>query len=140
MDPFEDAIHDRSSAIPNPKMAIRKPKTKKTARRRRVKRGVRGKISGTTGRPRLSVFRSNKYIYAQLIDDVDGRTLAMASSLEDGLEAGKPTEVGQQVGQRLAERAKAAGIEQAVFDRNGYRYHGRVKALAEGARKGGLKF
>ena len=92
MDPFEDAIDDLSSAIPNSKMAIRKPKTKKTARRRRVKRGVRGKISGTTGRPRLSVFRSNKYIYAQLIDDVDGRTLTVASSLEDGLEAGKPTE------------------------------------------------
>ncbi len=140
MDPFEHAIHHRPSAIPNPKMAIRKPKTSKTARRRRVKRGVRGKISGTTGRPRLSVFRSNKNIYAQLIDDVDGRTLAVASSLEDGLEAGKPTEISQQVGQRLAERAKAAGIEQAVFDRNGHRYHGRVKALAEGARKGGLKF
>ena len=136
----EDAIQDLPSAIPHPKMAIRKPKTKKTARRLRVKRGVRGKISGTTGRPRLSVFRSNKNIYAQLIDDVAGRTLAVASSLEDGLEAGKPTAVSQQVGQRLAERAKAAGIEQAVFDRNGYRYHGRVKALAEGARKGGLQF
>ncbi len=136
----EDAIQDLPSAIPHPKMAIRKPKTKKTARRLRVKRGVRGKISGTTGRPRLSVFRSNKNIYAQLIDDVAGRTLAVASSLEDGLEAGKPTAVSQQVGQRLAERAKAAGIEQAIFDRNGYRYHGRVKALAEGARKGGLQF
>ena len=121
-------------------MAIRKPKTKKTARRLRVKRGVRGKLSGTASRPRLSVFRSNKNIYAQLIDDVSGRTLAAASSLEDGLEAANPTQVGQQVGQHLAERAKAEGIEQVVFDRNGYRYHGRVKALAEGARKGGLQF
>ncbi len=121
-------------------MANRKPKTRKTARRQRVKRSVRGKLSGTASRPRLSVFRSNKNIYAQLIDDVAGRTLAAASSLEDGLETGNPTEVGHQVGQRLAERAKTEGIEQVVFDRNGYRYHGRVKALAEGARKGGLQF
>ena len=140
MDPFEHATHHPPSAIPNPKMAIRKPKTSKTARRLRVKRSVRGKISGTTRRPRLSVFRSNKNIYAQLIDDVSGRTLAAASSLEDGLEAANPTEAGQQVGQHLAERAKAEGIEQVVFDRNGYRFHGRVKALAEGARKGGLQF
>ena len=121
-------------------MANRKPKTKKTARRQRVKRGVRGKIGGTAKRPRLSVFRSNKNIYAQLVDDVAGRTLAASSSLEDGLEAGNPTEIGQQVGQRLAERAKTEGVEQVVFDRNGFRYHGRVKALAEGARKGGLQF
>ncbi len=121
-------------------MAIRKPKTRKTARRQRVKRSVRSKLSGTASRPRLSVFRSNKNIYAQLIDDVSRRTLAAASSLEDGLEAANPTEVGQQVGQHLAERAKAEGIEKVVFDRNGYRYHGRVKALAEGARKGGLQF
>ncbi len=121
-------------------MAIRKAKTKKMARRLRVKQSVRGKVSGTTQRPRLSVFRSNKNIYAQLIDDIGGRTLVAASSLESDLEAGKPTEVCQQVGQRLAERAKEAGVEGAVFDRNGYRYHGRVKALAEGARKGGLKF
>ena len=121
-------------------MATRKAKNRKTARRLRVKRSVRSKVSGTTARPRLSVFRSNKNIYAQLIDDVGGRTLASASSLEADLEAGKPTEVCQQVGQRLAERAKEAGVDQAVFDRNGYRYHGRVKALAEGARKGGLAF
>ena len=121
-------------------MAIRKAKTRKTARRQRVKRSVRGKVSGTASRPRLSVFRSNKNIYAQLIDDVAGRTLAAASSLEDGIEADKPIEVGQQVGERLAERAKTAGIDTVVFDRNGYRYHGRVKALAEGARKGGLQF
>ena len=121
-------------------MAIKKAKNRKTARRMRVKRSVRGKVRGTALRPRLSVFRSNKNIYAQLIDDVAGRTLAASSSLEDGLEAGKPTEVCQQVGHRLAERAKEAGVGQAVFDRNGYRYHGRVKALAEGARKGGLEF
>ena len=121
-------------------MATRKAKTRKTARRIRVKRSVRTKVQGTAARPRLTVFRSNKNIYAQLIDDVAGHTLAAASSLEDGLESDKPTAVCQQVGQRLAERAKEAGIEAAVFDRNGYRYHGRVKALAEGVRKGGLAF
>lgn len=121
-------------------MAIRKAKTRKMARRLRVKRGVRGKVSGTAQRPRLSVFRSNKNIYAQLIDDVAGRTLAAASSLEGDLEGGKPTAVCQQVGKRLAERAKEAGVETVVFDRNGYRYHGRVKALADGAREGGLQF
>jgi large subunit ribosomal protein L18 len=121
-------------------MATRKAKNKKTERRLRVKRSVRSKVTGTPERPRLSVFRSNKNIYAQLIDDVDGRTLVAASTLEDGFEAGKPTAVCQQVGQRLAERAQEAGVGKAVFDRNGYRYHGRVKALAEGARKGGLVF
>ena len=121
-------------------MAIRKAKTRKTARRLRVKRSVRSKVSGTAEQPRLSVFRSNKNIYAQLIDDVAGRTLASASSLEEGIEAGKPVAVCEQVGQRLAERAKDAGIDKVVFDRNGYRYHGRVKALADGARKGGLTF
>lgn len=121
-------------------MAIKKAKTRKAIRRRRVKRSVRRKVQGTAARPRLSVFRSNKNIYAQLIDDVAGRTLASASSLEGGLDDGNPTEVGQQVGQRLAERAKEAGVEQVVFDRNGFRYHGRVKALADGARKGGLAF
>ena len=118
-------------------MAQRKVKNKKTARRQRVKRGVRGKISGTAARPRLSVFRSNKHIYAQLIDDVEGRTLAAASSLEEGID-GAPKEAGKTVGQKLAERAKEAGIEQAVFDRNGYAFHGRVQAVAEGAREGGL--
>ncbi len=119
-------------------MAQPKVKNKKTARRLRVKRGVRGKVSGTPKRPRLTVFRSNKNIYAQLIDDLAGETLAAASSLEEGLDAGSPVEVGKAVGQKLAERAREAGIEQAVFDRNGYRYHGRVRALAEGAREGGL--
>ncbi len=113
---------------------------RKNARRLRVKRGIRKKISGTATRPRLSVFRSNRHIYAQLIDDVSGRTLAAAASLEGDIEAAKPVEVSRSVGQRLAERAREVGIERAVFDRNGYRYHGRVQALAEGARGGGLKF
>lgn len=120
-------------------MATKKPKHKKTERRLRVKRGVRGKVSGTPERPRLSVFRSNKNIYAQLIDDLSGHTLAAASSLEEGFE-GAPAELSKAVGQKLAERARAAGIEQVVFDRNGYRYHGRVRAVAEGAREGGLRF
>lgn len=113
-------------------------RNKKQERRNRVKRGIRGKIEGTPERPRLTVFRSNRHIYAQLIDDRDGRTVVAASSLEDGVEGTKPTEVGKAVGARLAERAKEKGIETAVFDRNGYRYHGRVKALAEGVREGGL--
>jgi large subunit ribosomal protein L18 len=109
----------------------------KRERRARVKRGIRKKIFGTAGRPRLSVFRSNRHIYAQLIDDVAGRTLASSSSM--GLESGSPKEQGAEVGKTLAERAKEAGIESAVFDRNGFRYHGRVQAVAEGAREGGLK-
>ena len=105
-------------------------------RRARVRRQIR---RSANGRPRLSVFRSNKYIYAQLIDDAAGHTLAAASSRESdvtvtGVEAGKA------VGQKLAERAKEAGVETVVFDRGGYRYHGRVQALAEGAREGGLRF
>ncbi len=119
-------------------MATVKSIKKKQARRARVKRSIRGKVSGTAERPRLTVFRSNAHIYAQLIDDLAGHTLASASSLEEGID-GAPTEVGKAVGQRVAERAKEAGVEQAVFDRNGYRYHGRVKALADGAREGGLK-
>ncbi len=116
--------------------------SKKVQNRTRIKRRVRAKISGTSERPRLSVFRSNNHIYAQLIDDLSSRTLAAASSLDSGVGSdGKaPVEVGKLVGQRLAEKAKAAGIDAAVFDRNGYRYHGRVKAVAEGAREGGLKF
>ena len=116
--------------------------SKKVQNRMRIKRRVRAKITGSAERPRLSVFRSNNNIYAQLIDDLSGRTLAAASSLDAavGADGKAPTEVGKLVGQRLAENAKAAGVEAAVFDRNGYRYHGRVKALAEGAREGGLKF
>ncbi len=114
---------------------------KKVQNRMRIKRRVRAKVSGTAERPRLSVFRSNNHIYAQLIDDLDGRTLASASSREAGLsDGGVRVEVGKAVGKRLAEKATAAGLATVVFDRNGYRYHGRVKALAEGAREGGLKF
>ncbi|MEQ9426405.1 MAG: 50S ribosomal protein L18 [Cyclobacteriaceae bacterium] len=112
----------------------------KSARRLRIRRGIRRQIGGTTERPRLSVFKSNKGIYAQLIDDSKGNTLAACSSAEIG-EAGKRNvEVSKNVGKSLAEKAKKAGIEGVVFDRGGYPYHGRVKALAEGAREGGLKF
>ncbi len=107
-------------------------------RRRRVKRGIRRKVSGTSSYPRLSVFRSNRHIYAQLIDDIAGNTVAAASTLA-GVAGDSPIAAAEQVGAALAEKAKAAGVERAVFDRNGYRYHGRVKAVAEGARKAGLE-
>ena len=112
----------------------------KRSRRLRIKRSIRSKISGTRERPRLTVYRSNQHIYAQLIDDDAGHTVAAASSLEDGIDAASRIDVSRVVGSRLAERAKEAGIERAVFDRNGYRYHGRVRALAEGAREQGLRF
>ena len=111
----------------------------KARNRARIRRRIRAKVAGTAERPRLAVFRSNKYIYAQLIDDSAGHTLAAASSRESEIDA-TGVEAGKLVGQRLAERAKAAGAETAVFDRGGYRYHGRVKALADGAREGGLRF
>ena len=102
---------------------------------------VRGKISGTPERPRLNVFRSNANIYAQIIDDVNGVTLASASTLDKDFEgATGNVEAAKKVGAALAERAKAKGIEQVVFDRGGYIFHGRVAALAEGAREAGLKF
>ena len=102
---------------------------------------VRGKISGTPERPRLNVFRSNANIYAQIIDDVNGVTLVSANTLEKGFEgATGNAEAAKKVGTVLAERAKAKGIEEVVFDRGGYVYHGRVAALAEGAREGGLQF
>ena len=108
-------------------------------RRQRIKRAIRGKLSGTAERPRVSVYRSNKYLYAQLIDDAAGHTLASVSTAEEGIKGtGSSVEESQAAGQRLAERAKEAGIDTVVFDRNGYKYHGRVKALAEGARTGGL--
>ncbi|MFN3530801.1 MAG: 50S ribosomal protein L18 [Bacteroidia bacterium] len=114
----------------------------KIARRSRIKRGIRKRITGTAERPRLSVFRSNKEIYAQLIDDVAGRTLVAASSTEKTIstEAGTRVDTSGRVGKSLAEKALAAGINSVVFDRNGYLYHGRVKALADGAREGGLNF
>lgn len=111
----------------------------KLKRRKRIQRRVRKKISGTAQRPRLSVFRSNKYIYAQLIDDVAGKTIAQASSYEAAVaNDGNKSEQAASVGKLIAERAKAAGIDKAVFDRSGYLYHGRVKSLADGAREGGL--
>lgn len=120
-------------------MPKRKKRTDKAARRHRVKRGIRKTINGTPDRPRLSVYRSNQHIYAQLIDDRAGVTLAAASTLQDEVEGDSPTERARNVGKALAERAKEAEINSAVFDRNGYRYHGRVAALADGAREGGLQ-
>jgi large subunit ribosomal protein L18 len=113
-------------------------RNKKAERRLRVKRGIRRKVSGTASSPRLSVFRSNRHTYAQLIDDIAGKTLVSASTFAAEVKGETPVAVAHQVGIMLAERAKEAGIEKAVFDRNGYRYHGRVKAVAEGARKAGL--
>ena len=110
------------------------------ARKRRHFR-VRKKVRGTAARPRLSVFRSNKHIYAQVIDDVSGRTLASASTSEKGVSgSGATVDAAKAVGQRLGERAKAAGITTAVFDRGGFKYHGRVAAVADGARDAGLEF
>ena len=109
--------------------------------RARRKRRIRKKISGTTERPRLSVFRSAKHIYAQVIDDTSGRTLAASSSkAKDFAAEGSKVDVAKAVGSLIAEACKTAGIEKVVFDRNGYIYHGRVKALADGAREGGLEF
>jgi large subunit ribosomal protein L18 len=114
--------------------------TKPEARARRHKR-VRGKISGTAERPRLVVFRSNRGIEAQLVDDLEGRTLASASWLQlKRSSKGSKSEQAAEVGKLLAANAKKAGLERAVFDRGGYLYHGRVKALAEAAREGGLRF
>jgi len=113
--------------------------TQKDSRRLRIKHSIRAKISGIAEKPRLSVFRSNTGIYAQIIDDVKGHTLAAASSKELGLVNGN-VDNAKQVGVKLAEKALAAGVSTVVFDRNGYLYHGRVKAVAEGAREGGLKF
>jgi large subunit ribosomal protein L18 len=114
-------------------------KTKPQARLRRRRR-VRAKIRGTAERPRLSVFRSNRGIGAQLVDDVAGHTVAAVNWTEGDLKGLKAMEQATKAGELLAERAKAAGVESVVFDRGGYRYHGRVKALADGAREGGLKF
>jgi len=113
----------------------------KLDRRRRIKHRIRKIVSGTNTKPRLSVFRSNKEINAQLIDDLTGTTLVSVSSRDKGLKAkGTKSEVATAVGKSLAEKASKAGIEAVAFDRNGYLYHGRVKALAEGAREAGLKF
>ena len=118
---------------------INRPNTK--AQRLHRHKRVRGKVSGTPERPRLNVFRSETNIYAQIIDDTKGVTLVSASSLKKGFEgSGSNCEAAKKVGEAIAERAKAKGIEAVVFDRGGYLYHGRVKALAEGAREGGLQF
>ena len=113
---------------------------KKDLRRLRIRRSIRTKISGTTLKPRLSVYRSNKAIYAQIIDDLTGHTIVSASSQELKSAKGTKVEISKSVGQKLAEKASGNGISEVTFDRGGYLYHGRVKALAEGAREGGLKF
>ena len=112
--------------------------TKKEQRRLKIKFRIRKNVSGTAERPRLSVFRSNKQIYVQVINDLTGKTLVSASSL--GMETMPKKEQAAKVGELVAQKALEAGITQVVFDRNGYLYHGRVKELADGARKGGLKF
>ncbi|MEM8737649.1 MAG: 50S ribosomal protein L18 [Planctomycetota bacterium] len=112
----------------------------KTLRRSRRKTGIRKRIFGTSEQPRLSVFRSSKHLYVQVIDDFAGQTLAEASTISAKLEKGSNLDAAAQVGKAIAEKAKAAGIEAVAFDRNGFRYHGRVKALADAAREGGLKF
>ena len=118
---------------------IKRPDTK--SQRLRRHRRIRAKVSGTPERPRLNVFRSEKHIYAQVIDDVNGVTLCSASTVEKGFEGlGSNKEAAKKVGMAVAERAKAKGINAVVFDRGGYIYHGRVQALAEGAREGGLEF
>ncbi len=110
----------------------------KIDRRNKIKTRIRGKVSGTAERPRMSVFRSNKGIYVQLIDDLAGRTLAAASS--KGMGEGTKTEIAGKVGELIAKKAAEVGVTEVVFDRNGYLFHGRVKSLADAARKAGLKF
>ena len=114
----------------------------KNQNRLRIKRRIRKVVSGTESRPRLSVFRSNKEIYAQIVDDVNGVTIVAASSRDKDISSAKgtKTEIAGLVGKSLAEKALKVGIEAISFDRGGYQYHGRVKSLAEGAREGGLKF
>jgi len=112
--------------------------TKKVERRIKIKHRIRKNVYGTAERPRMSVFRSNKQIYVQVINDDEGKTIAAASSL--GLEAMPKKEQAAKVGELVAKNAQAAGVTAVVFDRNGYLYHGRVKELADAARKGGLKF
>ena len=110
----------------------------KIQRRHKIKTRIRGKVSGTAARPRMTVFRSNKQIYVQLIDDQAGKTIVATSS--KGLEGGTKIEIAAKVGAAIAEKAIAAGVSEVVFDRNGYLFHGRVKSLADAARNGGLKF
>jgi large subunit ribosomal protein L18 len=113
--------------------------TIKNLRRTRIKRAIRAKIAGTAERPRLSVYRSNSAVYAQLVDDLAGKTLFAATSYKKD-KVNNNVEAAKTVGLAIAAKAKAAGILKVVFDRNGYLYHGRIKSLAEGAREGGLQF
>lgn len=113
--------------------------SKRNSRRLRIKAAVRGRVFGTEERPRLSVFRSNKQIYAQVINDIEGRTIVDASSLKLDAAVSKK-ELASKVGEEIAKKAIDAGVSQVVFDRNGYLYHGRIKELAEAARNAGLKF
>jgi len=117
-------------------------KNRKQYRRNRIKKRIRKIVNGTPERPRMTVFRSNKQIYVQLIDDIAGHTLTSVSSTIDEIASEKVTKIEQakKVGFKIAEKAKEAEIDTVIFDRNGYLYHGRVKALAEAAREGGLKF
>jgi large subunit ribosomal protein L18 len=117
-------------------LTVQTPQQRRLRRRRRV----RARVTGTAERPRLSVYRSNKGVFAQLIDDRKGHTVAAVNWIEPELKSLTASAQAQKAGELLAERAKAAGVETCVFDRGGYQYHGRVKALAEGAREGGLKF
>lgn len=114
--------------------------TTKEERRKKIKQRVRGKIVGTTERPRLTVFRSNKQIYAQVIDDSKGTTLAAFSSLKLENAEGSKKDIAAKVGEQIAKKAIEAGVQTVVFDRNGYLYHGRIKELADAARNNGLKF
>ncbi len=113
---------------------------KKQLRRNKIRYKIRKKVAGIAAKPRMSVYRSNKDIYVQLIDDEHGHTIAAASSREISDDKSSKIEQSEVVGKNIAEKAKAAGISEVTFDRGGYLYHGRVKALAEGARQGGLKF
>jgi large subunit ribosomal protein L18 len=116
-------------------------KATRAAARDRRRHRVRRKVAGTTVRPRLAVYRSNRYIYAQVIDDVDGRTLAAASSQESDLRSERLTvDTAAKVGALVGQRAKDAGVSTVVFDRSGYKFHGRIKALADAAREAGLEF
>ncbi len=123
-------------------MGALKEKTSKVFRRQRIKKRIRKKVFGTPERPRMTVFRSNKHIYVQIIDDTKGHTLVAASSLEKELRGEKlpMTEMAKKVGALAAKRALEKGITKVVFDRNGYKYHGRIKALADAAREQGLNF
>ncbi len=115
-------------------------KKNKVTQRQKIRFRIRKDVKGTTERPRLSVFKSNSSIYCQLIDDTKGQTLCMASSLDKSLKKGKKSEIAKQVGTIIASKAKGINIDSVVFDRGGFLYHGRIKALADGAREGGLNF